>query len=254
VTRGTGHTDPGAPLAVWHDELYAHRIETLHSFKLRLLDLVSSELPGRRVLDVGCGTGQMSRRLAASGASHVVGVDFSHEGLRHAAQPVVRADLDRGLPFRSGAFDVVWCTETVEHVTWPQAFVAELRRVTAAGGLLCLSTPNSAFYMYRLLHLTGRTCSELQHPGHLRFFSPRSLRRLLEECGFAIDRLHGRGLFVALPGAWPGAARGRRSGWLVEDTLTRGTITLGCRFITRGVSFWADTLLVVARAGRQTDE
>jgi len=61
----------------------------------------------------------------------------------------------------------------------PERLVRDMERVLKAGGRLVLSTPNSAFWLYRLLGLLGYTVGELQHPKHFQFFSRRSLLRLL---------------------------------------------------------------------------
>ncbi len=106
--------------------------------------------PGRRVLDVACGTGYGAAMLADAGAASVCGVDISAEALSHArshyARETVRwieADA-RKLPFPDGDFDLISCFETIEHVAAPAEVLDELRRVLSPGGLLLVSTPNAA--------------------------------------------------------------------------------------------------------------
>jgi 2-polyprenyl-3-methyl-5-hydroxy-6-metoxy-1,4-benzoquinol methylase len=80
--------------------------------------------------------------------------------------------------------DVVLCSEVIEHMTSPEILAGEMARVLKPGGLLVLSTPNSAFWLYRVLGLLCYTVSELQHPKHFQFFLRRSLLTILRYVGF----------------------------------------------------------------------
>ena len=149
-----------------------------------------------------------------------------------------------------GGFDAVWFTEVLEHLVSPVAALRELRRVLRPGGHLFLSTPNSAFWVYRAAGLVGIPPSELQHPGHVQFFSERSLRAALAEAGFTCEAMLGRGVYALLPAPWrkdkaPPAAP---EGLIYQDTLTRGSVLMYTRFTRRWISLVADTLMVVARA------
>jgi len=68
----------------------------------------------RSVLDIGCGDGRITNALAATGAD-VVGVDLSLEALRYVQASKVLASVD-ALPFRNASFDIVLCTELLEHL------------------------------------------------------------------------------------------------------------------------------------------
>lgn len=242
-------SDPGDQCA-WHDFVYEQRTEVIHTYKLKMLELAAPFVVRSRVLDVGSGTGQMARFLTTAGAQ-VTGIDWSPAGLRKAPDDVwaLQANLEYALPFASEHFDAVWCTEVLEHVVSPLRLLRELCRVLKRGGRLFLTTPNSAFHLFRYLVLLGRTCSELQHPGHLQFFSERSLKRVLTEGGFQLERFLGRAVYLALPARFGRAdvrQPDRLDGVVREDTLTRGPVLLVTRFIEKRVSFWADTFLVVA--------
>jgi SAM-dependent methyltransferase len=105
--------------------------------------------PGRRVLDVGCGTGLDVRALAPRVApgGEVVGVDSSASAVDTARRRSGElgqacryevADAAR-LPFADGTFDATRCDRTLQHVPDPQAAVAEMTRVTAPGGVVLVS-------------------------------------------------------------------------------------------------------------------
>lgn len=99
-------------------------------------------LDGKRVLDAGCGTGRHSIRALRQDASVVVGVDLSGPMLDWARQKGVmralRADLC-ALPLQDATFDVVISAFTLEHVRDFPLAIAELSRVTVAGGTILIS-------------------------------------------------------------------------------------------------------------------
>jgi SAM-dependent methyltransferase len=107
---------------------------------------------GRRVLDLGCGTGYGAFFLASHGARRVSAVDLGVEGLaygaavyRHPRLVYVQADAPR-LPFADASFDFVFSSQVIEHVPSPEAFLQEIRRVLAPGGFCLVTTPNRALF------------------------------------------------------------------------------------------------------------
>jgi len=103
------------------------------------------ELVDRLVLDVGAGTGAVSRRLVAAGA-HVIAVDASWSMLAHQAAgrpPAVVGDINR-LPLVDGAVDGAAAAFVLNHVADPVAALTELRRVVGPGGFVVASVFSAA--------------------------------------------------------------------------------------------------------------
>ena len=103
------------------------------------------ELVGRLVLDVGAGTGAVSRRLTAAGA-RVIAVDASWSMLAHDASrrpPAVVGDISR-LPLVDGGVDGAAAAFVLNHVADPVAALAEMRRVVHSGGFVVASVFSSA--------------------------------------------------------------------------------------------------------------
>ena len=152
---------------------------------VRGLDRVGS------ALDLGCGDGRLSAELAADS---LTAADVSRVALERARRRLPEArlvdlDPDGGLPLEDGAFDLVLCAETLEHVRDVQLLLSEIRRVLRPGGLLALTTPAAGFLV--------RPPDPLSP--HLRLFTRRSLRRLLGELGFELVSLRRRsGTLLAL--------------------------------------------------------
>ena len=111
-------------------------------YEEQILPLAAEELRGcARVLDVGCGDGQVSRLAHRVGASLVVGIDPTWNQVRVAHERgggvlVARAAAD-SLPFDDGSFDAVVACLVFEHIRQVDAAIAEVARVLAPGGRFC---------------------------------------------------------------------------------------------------------------------
>jgi SAM-dependent methyltransferase len=128
-------------------EMVEPAVESRHRW---LVGLLAAE-PGSRVLDLGCGTGSSLRFLVPlPRGGMAVGVDRVAEALRQAAAALgqagraslVRADLNRPLPFAEASFDRVLCHNVLESLPDPQALLREAHRVLRPGGRLLLSHPD----------------------------------------------------------------------------------------------------------------
>ena len=143
--------------------------------------------PGRRVLDLGCRDGALTRTYTEG--NDVVGVDADRNALAAASELGIEthwADLDEPLPFDEASFDVVVAGELLEHLRDPRRLVAEARRVLRPGGTFVASVPNAYRLKNRLRFLAGRKPED--DPTHLQMFSADDVRALL--AGFEEPRLH----------------------------------------------------------------
>jgi SAM-dependent methyltransferase len=142
--------------------------------------LVAAVGSGKRVLDLGCRSGALTRHFLEGNS--VVGLDVDAAALDKAAalgiEPV-QATVEEPLPFDDASFDAVVAGELFEHLQFPDALVAEIRRVLRSGGVLAGSVPNAFRVQSRLRFLLGRPPED--DPTHLRMFSPGSIRELLDE-------------------------------------------------------------------------
>jgi SAM-dependent methyltransferase len=150
--------------------------------------------PGQRLLDAGCGTGDVARELAARvrPGGGVVALDYSASALavaarRHDDGPVEYRNGDvQNLDLPDDSVDGVWCERVLQHVADPDAAVAGFARVTRPGGRVCLidtDWESLAFDGVRAEVYTAvaRTLSGLLGPGATM---GRSLRRRLVGAGF----------------------------------------------------------------------
>jgi len=153
------------------------------------------------ILDVGCGDGFATGVAARRNPAHrFVGLDWSAASLARArgrGLALLRAELDTGLPVKSGSVDVVIMSEVIEHLVDTDSAIEEAHRVLKPGGSLLLSTPNLAAWYNRGLLAIGvqPVFSEVslrsvfgrpgnQVAGHLHMFTRRALVEFLSAYGF----------------------------------------------------------------------
>ena len=188
---------------------------------------------GATLVDLGCGGGEFTERVAAAvGAGRVIGVELI-EPLAAAAEArgieVRRADLADRLPFDDGSVDVIHSNQVIEHLPGTDQFMREIRRVLAPGGYAVVSTNNLAS-----LHNIGALVAGFQPtpchvsdeqvgignpmnayggaPGaagqmHLRVFTGRALAELAQLHGLRVDLQRTAGFYPLPPRAAEVATR-----------------------------------------------
>jgi SAM-dependent methyltransferase len=134
--------------------------------------------PKLRVLECGCGTGFLLRKLSER-YGEVTGLDISSDSLElidmstDSLQGLVCGD-GSNLPFTDGSFDIVVFGATLHHIPDRDGALSETRRVLASKGIVLVSEPCVSNWLLRLLY--GILSKE-------HFFSPAELRKLLLQNG-----------------------------------------------------------------------
>jgi len=135
-----------------------------------------------RVLDVGCGKGDLLRKLATLGFASLLGADpFVASDLKHPDGVVVRKARLEDL---QGQFDVIMLHHSFEHMPDPYAVLKEVKRLLAPGGGLLLRIPLCSSEAYRTY---GTDWVQLDAPRHLFLHTEGSLRSLAKRAGFRVD-------------------------------------------------------------------
>ena len=156
-----------------------------------------------KLLDVGCGTGRHILELSRYPGTFV-GLDMARQDLFSfrswlgihalkgpltASVHMVEGDGER-VPFADGLFDIVLCTETLEHVPNDRAILLELLRVLKPGGTLVISVPDeySERILWRMSYRYRNTPG-----GHVRIYRRNDIKRLMRESGarpYAVEYRH----------------------------------------------------------------
>ncbi|MCA9028124.1 MAG: class I SAM-dependent methyltransferase [Planctomycetaceae bacterium] len=142
---------------------------------------------GRRALEIGCSSGWFLAQLRERGWSPV-GVDLVEGPLKQARAAgfeVHHGTLD-SIEFEAESFHAVFGWMVVEHVPRPRETLQSIYRVLKPGGQFAISVPNVASWESSVF---GRHWRGYDLPRHLQHFTPRSLRALLSQEGFEVERI-----------------------------------------------------------------
>ena len=194
-----------------------------------------------RVLDVGAGTGSITRIVNEDKGNDVLAIEPDQERAKICRSRGIETHaglLDDRFAEMCGSFDVVVFSDVLEHVVSPAALLAVTRNILSDEGLLLASVPNVAHWTIRWNLLLGRfdyTATGLMDATHLRWFAERNLRALFEQCGFEIVEMrhsagawlpeYKKGVFRLIP------RRIRRRGiWVLTKLFPR---LFGCQHIVK---------------------
>jgi SAM-dependent methyltransferase len=157
----------------------------------RLLRLDASS----RVLEIGCGSGGITRRLAVETGASAVGVDVNRHGIEAASAAAVRegvssrvsfqvVDAGTRLPFGDASFDAIFCNDAINHLPGRADLFVDWHRVLKPGGRLLFTDP---------IVVTGPVTNEeiriRSSIGFYLFLPAGCNERLLERAGFVIEEL-----------------------------------------------------------------
>jgi 2-polyprenyl-3-methyl-5-hydroxy-6-metoxy-1,4-benzoquinol methylase len=169
---------------------------------------ILDEVPksAHRVLDLGCGSGSLGKRLKESRNAFVTGVTWSKEEAKEAARhldEVILADLETyDYSLLAGAYDSIICSHVLEHLRDPALILKSLGSLLAPGGSLIVALPNVVHWRQRLAFVRGEfrySDGGLMDRTHLRFFDWKTTRELIATAGWSIVRAYGVG---HAPGLW----------------------------------------------------
>ncbi|MFH1057518.1 MAG: methyltransferase domain-containing protein [Pseudomonadota bacterium] len=226
--------DPAATLDRYLDQQAKAYSRIKNAFMIELL----GDLAGKRVLDFGCGGGLLAVTAARARAS-VLGLDAEPGILaaarllarRRGAGPGLRLACRANLPQpeECGRFAVIIAKDVLEHLPDDRAFLADAHRLLTPGGCIVIATQNRWSLNFILEGGYHRLLRRERgwwgwDPTHLRFYSPRSLRRALMAAG--LFPVAWRGAFL-LPYKLPAPAWSGRRFWRF-DPLSRVDRWLGC--------------------------
>ncbi len=159
----------------------------------------------RAICDLGCGNGFLANYLVTRGYE-VVGIDSSISGIEQAKRSYgggcqfICAEIQEGLvdSIDVGCFDAVLSSEVIEHLYRPADLIVTAKKLLKQGGSIIVTTPYHGYLKniaISLIALSDRHYDPLWDGGHIKFFSRKTLEKLLFEYGFGEIkfRYYGRG-------------------------------------------------------------
>lgn len=158
------------------------------------LGILRLNITNRKVLDIGCGTGVLGVELRKNG-NYIYGVDISAEELSIAKNRlnfVNQIDIMQDISVLPNDFDVIIFADILEHMSDPLAILKKFINHLKDRGEIIISVPNVACYNMRLALLLGQFNYKdygLLDNTHLRFFTKKTIRRLIKDAGLQIVKV-----------------------------------------------------------------
>ena len=146
-----------------------------------------------KLLDIGCSTGALMMSALQEGID-AEGVEPAERAAR-AAQAVglsVFSGTLAAAAYPTGRFQAATLMEVIEHLRDPGELLRETWRILAPGGILVVGTGNAASWTVSFMGGRWDYFQVDRYGGHISFFTPRSLARLAERCGFRVERVESR--------------------------------------------------------------
>lgn len=167
---------------------------TLYNY--RLYSLIEED---KKVLDVGCATGELLKNLKEKKSCYTVGIEVDEEMAKEAQEKcdqLILGDIEmlNEPPFSANFFDIIILGDVLEHMRRPDEVLRKLKDYLRENGYIFVSIPNVAFISVRFGLLFGRFNYTEYGPldkSHLRFFTLKTAKRLIEENGYKITHLEG---------------------------------------------------------------
>ncbi len=157
---------------------------------------------GQKILDIGCGEGRHTAEACRFNGNFCVGADVSHEDLLKAGEKLklneeffplqdstaaLSVSDITNLPFKDNSFDIVICSEVLEHITMDEKALVEIKRVLHPGGFFALSVPR--FWPEKICWFLSYEYSHTKN-GHIRIYRKKELLKKLEAKEFDVFKIH----------------------------------------------------------------
>jgi SAM-dependent methyltransferase len=195
---------------IWDPQTYGANARFVHGLAGGVVEWLDAQ-PGERVLDLGCGDGQLTQRIAAIGAS-VAGLDLSPEMVAAARGRGIAAELGcaEELPFAESSFDAAFSNAALHWVRDQDAMMTEVRRVLRPGGRFVAEMGghgNVAAIRVGLMAVLERLDHGRLEDGVNYYPTPAGYTRRLERHGLRVERME------LIPRPTPLSASGM-DGWI----------------------------------------
>jgi SAM-dependent methyltransferase len=179
-------------MQTWDPKQYSEQGAFVHHLAGGVFDWLATK-PGEHVLDLGCGDGQLTQRIAATGAA-VVGLDASAEMASAARSRGIHVTVAsaESMPFADGSFDAVFSNAALHWVRNHDAMLAEVRRVLKPGGRFVAEMGghgNVAAIRVALVAALARHGYDWQEDNENYFPTPEVYTRRLQSHGFTVERI-----------------------------------------------------------------
>ncbi len=194
----------------WNDEMFSKHPTPYTGFaglveKIRIRTILADANigPKDKVLEIGCEAGNLITSINTS--DKLTGFDISKEALGNAKKlarklgkkiKFVQGDATKKLPFKKGEFDVIICSETLEHVLDPAKAIDRIWEIAGKKSRVIITVPNEKpklvvkklLKKFRIMDLVMPGIEDKQSEWHIHAFSKPMILKLLKK-NFKIERV-----------------------------------------------------------------
>lgn len=195
--------------AISLEEKRLHEVDKLESYtqfheRHRIFPALFENRDHKNIIDLSAGVGVVAKRIIEQYPCNLTCNEISPKCLallREAGHQTTSFDLDnpeKPFEIEDESMDAVISLATIEHLVHMDHFISESHRILKQGGTLYLSAPNynGILYILNLLR-TGKSFHDPMHPidryeflGHIRYFTYRTLKEVVEDHGFVLDTVY----------------------------------------------------------------
>ena len=170
-------------------EIYENKVSKYSNINIEIFNKIPSN---SLVLDVGCGSGSLGKKLISEKHCKVYGIDISHKAIDYAKRNIdvaKQVNIEYEMPIFDKKFDVIIFGDILEHLQWPDLILERYKKFLKREGIIILSLPNVANIRIRFNLLLGKwdyTETGILDNTHLRFYTKKTIEEMISRNNFKI--------------------------------------------------------------------